>query len=157
MKLRPYRAEDCTAIVQLFLDTVHRVNTRDYTPEQLAVWAPADIDLEKWQRSLSAHHSVVAVIDKVIVGFGDIDDSDYLDRLFVHHAHQGEGIGTAIVDWLENKVEGDITTEASITAQPFFLRRGYVVVREQTVERQGVQLTNFLMVKKRSAPTKNGM
>ena len=51
----------------------------------------------------------------------------------------------------------DNASEASITAKPFFLRRGYVVVSEQTVERQGVQLTNFLMIKKRSAPTKNGV
>lgn len=145
------------ALVQLFRDTVRTVNARGYTLEQLAVWPPTDINLEKWQRSLSTHHSVAGVIGEVIVGFGDIDDSGYLDRLFVHHAHQGEGIGSAIVDWLEGKVDGDNTTEASITAKPFFLRRGYVVVREQTVERQGVQLTNFLMIKKRSAPTKNGV
>mgnify|MGYP000077212767 CR=1 FL=1 len=57
MKLRPYRADDCVALVQLFRDTVHTVNARDYTLEQLAVWPPTGINLEKWQRSLSTHHS----------------------------------------------------------------------------------------------------
>ena len=51
MKLRPYRADDCVALVQLFRDTVHTVNARDYTLEQLAVWPPTGINLEKWQRS----------------------------------------------------------------------------------------------------------
>ena len=45
------------ALVQLFRDTVHTVNARDYTLEQLAVWPPTGINLEKWQRSLSTHHS----------------------------------------------------------------------------------------------------
>ena len=35
----------------------------------------------------------------------------------------------------------------SLTARPFFLRRGYVPVREQTVVRQGVELRNTVMEK----------
>lgn len=35
MILRPYRSEDCPALAALFYDTVHTVNARDYTPEQL--------------------------------------------------------------------------------------------------------------------------
>lgn len=38
-------------------------------------------------------------------------------------------------------------TFASITARPFFERRGYVVLRENVVARAGVRLTNFLMEK----------
>ena len=37
----------------------------------------------------------------------------------------------------------------SITARPFFERRGYRVVREQQVERQGIMLTNFVMIKEK--------
>ncbi len=44
-------------------------------------------------------------------------------------------------------VVGDITTYASITAKPFFEKRGYKVVKEQRVERQGIFLTNFCMKK----------
>ena len=39
------------------------------------------------------------------------------------------------------------TTHASITARPFFLSRGYRVVKEQTVLRGGLELTNFVMEK----------
>ena len=41
-------------------------------------------------------------------------------------------------------------THASITARPFFERRGWHVVKEQQVERRGVLLTNFVM--ERSCP-----
>ena len=39
------------------------------------------------------------------------------------------------------------TTHASITARPFFLHRGYRVVKKQTVRRQGIPLTNYIMEK----------
>lgn len=42
---------------------------------------------------------------------------------------------------------GTIVTHASITARPFFEKRGYRVVKEQQVERRGIRLTNFVMKK----------
>ena len=84
-----------------------------------------------------------------LVGFGDIDKTGYLDHLFVHANYQGRGIATAICNQLEQVVKGDITTHASITAKPFFEKRGYRVVKEQQVERQGIFLTNFCMEKNR--------
>ena len=84
----------------------------------------------------------------VIIGFGDIDQSGYLDRLFVDKDHQGRGVATALCDALEAAVRAEhYTTHASITARPFFEKRGYHVVRQQRVERQGVSLTNFVMEK----------
>ena len=89
------------------------------------------------------------LVQHIIVGFGDIDKTGYLDRLFVHADYQGKGIATAICNQLEQTVQGDITTHASITAKPFFEKRGYKIVKEQQVERQGIFLTNFCMKKNR--------
>ena len=60
------------------------MNAGDYTEEQLNAWATGEVDLEKWNESFRAHHTVVAELDERIVGFGDMDDSGYLDRLYVH-------------------------------------------------------------------------
>ncbi len=98
--------------------------------------------------SFLEHDSFVAVEDGHITGFGDIDKTGYLDRLYVHALYQGRGIGTALCERLEQAAAGDITVHASITARPFFEKRGYRVIREQQVERQGVFLTNFVMEKK---------
>ena len=149
MLIREYRMSDCKEITELFYNTVHTVNARDYTEEQLDVWATGKEDLEKWNSSLKEHYSIVAVENDVIVGFGDIDKTGYLDRLYVHTDHQGKGIATAICDQLEQYAKGDITTHASITAKPFFEKRGYKVLKKQQVERQGIFLTNFRMRKSR--------
>ena len=39
MHIRPYRSSDCPALAELFYQTVHAVNARDYSPEQLDAWA----------------------------------------------------------------------------------------------------------------------
>ncbi len=148
MKLRTYRLEDCPEMAHLFYETVHTVNAKDYTQAQLNAWATGNVDLNVWNASFLAHHTVVAEMDGKIVGFGDMDSSGYLDRLFVHKDFQHRGVATAICDELENaSATTEFTTHASITAKPFFEKRGYAVVKEQQVERRGVWLTNFVMRK----------
>ncbi len=149
MIIREYHSSDCKELTELFYNTVHTVNTKDYTKEQLDVWATGQVDLKTWNQSLQEHFSIVAVDDNIIVGFGDIDKTGYLDRLFVHSGYQRKGIATAICNQLESAVQENIVTHASITARPFFEKRGYKVVKEQQVERQGIFLTNFVMIKER--------
>ena len=120
MLVREYQISDCKKITELFYNTVHTVNAKDYTKEQLDVWATGQVDLEKWNQSLQEHYSIVVIENEVIVGFGDIDQTGYLDRLFVHADYQGKGIATVICNQLEQTVQGDISTHASITAKPFF-------------------------------------
>ena len=150
MYLRPYQPEDCPALAALFYDTVHTVNTQDYTKEQLDVWATDTTDLAAWNSGFLAHHTIIAIEDGIIVGFGDIDVSGYLNRLFVHKDYQRRGYATAICDALEQAVDTiTITTHASITARPFFEQRGYRVVRQQQICRQNVWLTNYVMEKQK--------
>ena len=149
MLIREYKPSDCEALAKLFYDTVHSVNTKDYTDEQVSAWATGEVDLTAWDNSFLEHYSIVAEVDGVIVGFGDIAENGYIDRLYVHKDYQHKGIGTAICDELEKSVNmNEYTVHASITAKPFFEARGYIVIKEQQVIRRGVSLTNFYMTKR---------
>lgn len=148
MLLRKYESADCKKIAELFYDTVHAVNAKDYTKEQLDAWATGRVDLNKWNESFMEHYSIVAVEDDVIVGFGDIDETGYLDRLYVHKDYQRQGTATYICDELECVHKSDkIIAHASITAKPFFEKRGYVEIKKQQVVRNGVILINYMMEK----------
>ncbi len=147
MIIRKYEPQDCKELADLFYNTVHTINARDYTKEQLNVWATGKVDLNKWNRSFQEHYSIVAVVENTVIGFGDIDETGYLDHLYVHVNYQGEGVATAICNKLEQTVQGKVVTHASVTARPFFQKRGYKVIKEQQVERQGIFLTNFVMEK----------
>lgn len=143
MILRAYRGSDLPAILSLFRDTVHTVCARDYTRPQLDAWAPAEPDAAAWDVSLRAHRTLVAEENGSILGFADLAEDGYLDRLYVHRDWQGRGVASALCAALP----GARRTHASITARPFFERRGWRVVKEQRVERRGVLLTNFVMEK----------
>lgn len=151
LSLRCYREGDINDIAALFYGTVHTVCINDYSADQLNAWADGRPDKAAWNASLLAHHSVVAESGGVTVGFGDIAGG-YLDRLYVHKDHQGRGAATAILAELERHAresgETRIVTHASITARPFFEKRGYETVREQQMGRRGVMLTNYVMEKR---------
>jgi len=147
MLIRAYSPDDAEATAQLFRETVREVCKDDYTPDQLRAWVSGCDDLDAWSASLLANGALVAEENGRVVGFGDIDETGYLDRLFVHKDHQGKGVGTALCKSLEELASDSVSTHASITARPFFEARGYVVVSKNVVARDGERLVNYLMNK----------
>ena len=135
MLIKSYEKEFFIDICTLFYETVHSVNAGDYSESQLEAWAPKDNDYSHLKTALEKNWTLVAIEDGVIIGFADIEDTGYLDHLFVHRDYQGKGVATALCNEIEEKGNfNEIETHASITAFPFFEKRGYKVVREQIVE-----------------------
>lgn len=90
MDIRRYRSDDLEQIARLFYETVHAVNRRDYTARQLDVWATGEINHRAWDASLLDHLTYVATEGSLVIGFGDIDVTGYLDRLYVHKDFKAE-------------------------------------------------------------------
>jgi GNAT superfamily N-acetyltransferase len=149
--IRDYRAGDAPAIVRLFFDTVRTVNRLDYSEEQVEAWAPGVPDPEEWHARMSGRRTLVAEEDGGVVGFAELEGDGHLDMLYVRGDAVGRGVGRLLyeaVEWeAQNTGLSRIFTEASVTARPFFERRGFRVMREQTVLRRGTKLTNFVMRK----------
>jgi len=154
MNVRVYHPNDCQEIIELFYNTVHAINATDYAEIQLNAWAP-DIDTIKQEINLNNRfmrdYTVVVEKDGIIVGFGNRDGKGYFDCLYVHKDHQRMGIATLIANEIEQDTSRKgipmITTDASITAKPFFEKRGYLVKKKQNVEIRGQVLANYKMEK----------
>lgn len=148
MTIRKYAASDCLEAMELFYNTVHSINAKDYAKDQLNAWAPKDLNASSINASFLKNHTIVAVENNIIVGFGSIGENGYLDCLFTHKDHQRKGIAAELCNILEKIGKWDkITVHASITAKPFFEKRGYRTIKKQTVQRRGVLLENFVMEK----------
>ncbi|MHA3089605.1 GNAT family N-acetyltransferase [Legionella pneumophila] len=151
--IRAYRMGDEAEIYQLFYDTVHCINSKDYTEEQLDTWAPKNPDLSSWANSLSKNHSFVAVDaeSSEIIGFADLEENGCLNRGFVHKNYQGQGIGKALLLARENRARElgikQLFSEVSITATPFFEKCGYINIKEQTKVLNGISFINYYMIK----------
>lgn len=149
--LRTYKPEDLAQIVTLFRDTIHTVNVKDYSADQINAWAPETIDAEKWGTKLLEHYTVVAEYNSVICGFGDLHNNGYLDHLFTHKDYQGRGVATKIVKAIEVQAKilhlKKIFVHVSITAKTFFIKQGYTLITPQEVHYNDQVFTNFVMEK----------
>lgn len=152
IKIRQYVAGDIDKICELFYLTVHTVNAEDYTREELDAWADGAPDKARWNKEFTERKALVAEIDGKLAGFADMDTTGYLDRLYVAADCVRKGVGRALLETLEARHPLPVyTTYASTTATPFFLKAGYVIIRENTVTRKGVTLKNYLMQKMKPA------
>ena len=150
MILRKYRSNDCPEMLKLFYDTVHEINKKDYSSEQLDAWT-SGIIFDKWDKSFLSNNTIVAEKNGIIAGFGDMDNNGYLDRLYVNKDYQNIGIGSAIINELEKTAVSNgvfcFTTYSSITAKPFFIKHDYRVLKENTVLKNGIEMRNYFMEK----------
>ena len=149
--VRDYGSGDAGSICRLFYETVRTVNLGDYTPEQVRAWAPEIPDPAAWHERMAGRHTLVADEGGEVVGFAELEEDGHLDMLYCCADVVGRGVGSLIYAAVEERARGldlgRISTEASITARPFFERRGFAVLRRNTVWREGTALTNFSMQK----------
>ncbi|MBB3205799.1 putative acetyltransferase [Rhodopirellula rubra] len=149
MMIRTFTPHDAAECLALFRHTIREINRRDYSPAQINAWASDDISLDAWAKRFEGRIAYVATHAGAIVGFTDMTEAGNLDRLFVSADFQRQGIARQLVlKLIENATEWDcdgITTEASITAKPFFESMGFTVIQEQSVQCRGIALTNFEM------------
>lgn len=149
IKVRLFETQDAEQIAQLFPDTVHAVNSRDYSTRQVSVWAPGDIHFRDWVEVCSSHFTYVADDEGVIAGFGELEPHGHIDCFYCHKNYQRCGVGSQIYRAIEAKalelLLSRLFVEASITATPFFRRMGFAVVKEQMVLRRGEAFINYVM------------
>ena len=86
-----------------------------------------------------------------MVGFASMTDEGYVDLMYVHHEHQGKGIGTALLGNLEEFAERNdkkaLSADVSITARPFFEKRGFGVIKIQSREIKDITFSIYMMTK----------
>lgn len=150
--VRSYEERDAEDLAKIYYHTIHRINCRDYSKEQLNVWAPeASLQPERWLDRFQRTKPFVATVNEKVVGFAEFERNGHIDCFYCHHDWIGKGVGSALVKVINQKaVEyglDKIFAEVSITARPFFEGKGFKVILEQEVGRKGIKLVNFQMEK----------
>ena len=60
MDIRPYQETDIPAIARIYFNTIHRINSRDYTQEQIRAWAPTIYSNSYWSERFRKKQVLVA-------------------------------------------------------------------------------------------------
>ncbi|ENN85867.1 putative acetyltransferase [Rhizobium freirei PRF 81] len=148
--IKAYDPGDSQATIDIFLRAIREVASKDYNPAQIAAWAKVD-DAEVWAQHRASRPTWLAMDASTPIGFADLRGDGCLDMMFVAPDYQGRGVASLLLATVESVAckQGlqRIFTEASLTARPFFERKGFVVAAAQKVEKRGQTLANFLMEK----------
>lgn len=155
MEIRAYQPSDANTLGTVFHRSVREGAQPVYTPEQVAAWCATPPRGTGWHDRLSAHKTFVAEKDTALIGFMTLDETGYIDLAFVLPDHMGTGVATSLYVVLENHARAEkmarLTSQASLLAEPFFLRQGWHITKRQTVARHGVDLPNAWMAKSLSS------
>lgn len=148
--IKAYEPDDVRVTIDIFLRAIRETASKDYNPEQIAAWAKVD-DAEVWAQYRASRPTWLAMNGPMPVGFTDLKPDGCLDMMFVDPDHKGKGIASLLLATVEKAARDQglqrIFTEASLTARPFFERKGFVVLAAQQVQKRGQTLANFRMEK----------
>jgi putative acetyltransferase len=148
--LRPFLAEDVPVVIEIFTSAIEELAAEDYGEAQLAAWV-AQADEEAFAARLAGQLTLVATLNHSPVGFASLRGNDVIDMLYVHPAAARQGVATLLVDALEKLAAARgatrLSVDASDTAAPLFLKRGYTADRRITREVAGEWLGNTSMHK----------
>jgi putative acetyltransferase len=150
LTVRTYVPADADLTMDIFLRSIREVASKDYNQAQVDAWAKVE-DRKAWAKRRSSRPTWIVQRGSVPIGFADLEPDGYLDMMFVHPDYQGIGAASLLLMTVETEAKrqglGRIFTEASLTARPFFERRGFTVLASQRVEKRGQMLENFRMEK----------
>ncbi|MBO0428325.1 GNAT family N-acetyltransferase [Vagococcus fluvialis] len=146
MFIKNYEDNYLDEVVLMIKECIIDINKKDYSEKQILAWS--DINLNDFKQSVPKNAKVVLTNENEIVGYGDMNDTGYLDRLFVHNKYQNQGIATLLVKELEENCSSlSFSTYSSITAKTFFKSQGYKVIKENKAFLRGEVFLNYYMKK----------
>lgn len=151
MLLRRFHEGDAAELLEVHRSAIHLIAAHDYSVEQIRAWAPEEMDTQVWARRMRDIHPFVVEEQGRLVAYADVQADGYIDHFFVAGTHARQGVGTLLMARIHEeaialKLAG-LYSNVSRTAQPFFMRWGFVVDQYQRVERRGVVLDNARMSK----------
>lgn len=134
MDIRRLKEEDAQAVSELIITTIRISNVGDYPAELMEELVKTQTPEHVMQRASWTHFYVAEEAGRII-GCGAIgpywgrEDESSLFSIFVHPDHQGQGVGRAIMETLEQDEYAlrakRIEIPASITGLPFYRKMGY--------------------------------
>lgn len=148
--IRAAVAADYDALGSLMFEAIHDGPSK-YTPAQSRAWAPAPRHGPDWAERLSGHHIFVAEQAGALTGFMSIEPSGYVDFAYIRPAAQGSGLFrqlfSHVSDWAVEHGATELSTHASLMAQPAFAAMGFVIDVHETAEVAGEALSRARMIK----------
>jgi ribosomal protein S18 acetylase RimI-like enzyme len=129
--VRRATAKASEAVYEIVLRALRETNAKDYPAsviDRLVLTLP-----NKVASNVDTWHAFVAIVAGRVVGTGSLSGQT-VSSVYVHPNYQRGGVGTRLMDAVEHAAIAQslrtLSVQSSVTAQPFYAKRGFKVTRE---------------------------
>lgn len=143
------KPEDIERIKTIFIEAIDFFAAKDYTSAQLQAWKAATQNENIWQKIVSQNKTWLAKYEGYIVGFGTLAEDNQVEMLYVDKSFGRKGVATLLLDQIFNEIlrqnQNLATAHVSLTALPFFEKKGFKIVQIKEVNRGNEVLVHYRM------------
>jgi putative acetyltransferase len=156
-EIRRAQHQDATLIIAAHRRSIRQLCSKDYNPEQIAVWSGRDFQEERWRSTMDKDHVwVIADQQDNIFGFGHLkfmeNQTAEIAGLYFVPEVTGQGFGKKLAqimfDECKKQNTGTIYLTGTKTARPFYQSVGFVQIGPQVdMALGGINIECFKMEK----------
>jgi len=147
IEIRQATAADAAQIHELHTNSVRELCKKHYTSAQIDGWLK-NRQPNGYLAGIERGEMFVAMVGADIIGFGHAVPGEVL-AVFVAPHCVGRGVGKALLDhgiqFAQGNSQRAVRVDATLNAQEFYARAGFVAIAEQSVRRNDVVLPIIVM------------
>lgn len=150
-QLRDAVSTDYDPLGDLMFDAIHN-GPSQYSKAQSKAWLDAPKQGSAWAERMSQKQVILAEADGQPAGFMTLEEGGYIDFAYIKPEAQGKGLFRTLFDEVARRAQANgerqLSTHASLMAQPAFAAMGFQIDHHETVEKDGEQLARAQMSKR---------
>lgn len=149
--LRKATEEDLPHLAAIYREGVQDIGRQQYSAIQVDAWAAFAKQTKRFRDFVMNAYTLVLERESSPIAFAGLEPDGHIASLYVDAGKQRSGAGTILLKELEHHARESgiplLYSEASEFSKPLFLRNGYTVDREETVEYGDVSFLRYVVVK----------
>ncbi len=151
MKIRKARIIDAITISRLIQNTLEKINSADYSPDEIRAWKNSDTSTRVKNRIQDKNrYMCVAIKGNKIVGVGSLKGNE-ISAIYIKADRIGKGVGSFILSHIEKtalrKGIKELKMDSSLTAVNFYKKHGYKKARNSYHQFGNIKLKCVVMKK----------
>lgn len=154
MPIRHFRSDDAPRLREIYKASVTEIGARDYSPDQLRVWAALAPTAERFAELMGDGRIALVATDKDdrAIAFTDLEPGGHIHFLYADPEAAGAGVVSILYDELEDRARDlgitRLYSEASEAALRFFLKKNFTKTARRDFEVEGVAIHNYAVEKR---------
>lgn len=154
MKTRRFKPSDAARISVLFRRSVLDLGPAHYSAAQVTAWAARGPSPDRVLERNAAGLTTFVKVDETdsVMAYAELEPNGHIDQVYAHPDIAGQGIVSALMSDVESHARAmgmtELYSEASESARPLFLKKGFTDEGRRDFEIEGVPIHNYAMRKR---------